>query len=135
MSVCKYKTGRHSCYSLHLHIVFVTKYRRKAFGAKHLARLKEIFTELPQGFNADLIECNGEKDHIHLLIETSPKTPGVSKLVNSLKAVSSRRLRREFTDIAGANSKQVLWSRSYFAGTCGGAPLDVIAKYVQNQQA
>ncbi|MEZ8105682.1 IS200/IS605 family transposase [Vibrio cortegadensis] len=69
----------------------------------------------------------------HVSSSTSPKTPSVAKLVNSLKATSSRRLRREFNDIADAFGKNVLWSRSYFAGTCGGAPLTVIKQYIQQQ--
>ncbi|MGP7734543.1 IS200/IS605 family transposase [Oceanimonas smirnovii] len=133
MSVCDYNKGRHSCYSLHLHIVFVTKYRRKVFGTLHLQSLEANFRELCEGFDAELKEFNGESDHCHLLISTSPKTPGVAKLVNSLKAVSSRRLRREFNDITGAFGKNVLWSRSYFAGTCGGAPLTVIKQYIEQQ--
>lgn len=101
----------------------MTKYRKKILGDLHLARLDEIFAELAADFDANLIECDGEADHIRLLLETSPKTPAISKIVNSFKAVSSRRMRREFADIAGAYVKPVLWSRSYFAGTCGGAPL------------
>lgn len=130
-----YTKQRHSCFSLHLHIVFVTKYRRKVLGALHLKRLAEIFAELALDFDAELKECDGEADHVHLLLETTPKTPGIAKVVNSLKAVSSRRMRREFADISGAYPKPVLWSRSYFAGTCGGAPLSVIAEYVKNQRA
>ncbi len=126
-------TGRHSAYSLHLHIVFVTKYRRKLLGSVHLARLREVFSDVLAQFDATLAEFNGEADHCHLLIHTSPNTPGVAKLVNSLKAVSSRRLRHEFNDIAGAYDKPILWSRSYFAGTCGGAPLSVIRQYIENQ--
>jgi putative transposase len=129
----RYKKGRHSCYSLHLHLVFVTKYRHKLFGDLHLSHLEETFSELCEGFDAELKEFNGEADHVHLLVETSPNTPSVAKLVNSLKATSSRRLRREFTDIAGAFSKNITWSRSYFAGTCGGAPLETIKAYIENQ--
>lgn len=125
--------GRHSGYSMHLHIVFITKYRRKVFGELHLQSLEATFKELCLAFDADLTEFNGESDHDHLLISTSPKTPSVAKLVNSLKATSSRRMRREFNDVAGAFSQNVLWSRSYFAGTCGGAPLAVIQKYIEQQ--
>ena len=133
-SVCiNYQKGRHSCYSLHLHIVFVTKYRKKVFGDLHLKSLEATFDELCKGFEAELKEFNGEADHVHLLIEATPNTPNVAKLVNSLKAVSSRRMRREFADIAGAYNKNILWSRSYFAGTCGGAPLDVIKRYIEDQ--
>ena len=133
MSVCKYNKGRHSCFSLHLHIVFVTKYRRKILGDLHLQSLENTLKELCLGFDAELKEFNGEPDHVHLLISTSPKTPSVAKLINSLKATSSRRLRREYNDIAGAFGKNVLWSRSYFAGTCGGAPLEVIKQYIEQQ--
>ncbi|KEQ18652.1 IS200/IS605 family transposase [Endozoicomonas numazuensis] len=127
------KKGRHSAYSLHCHIVFVTKYRKKVLGALHLTRLKDIFSEICGSFDSELVEFNGEADHVHLLVEFTPKTPSISKPINSLKAVSSRRLRQEFCDIAGAYRKPVLWSRSYFAGSCGGAPLDVIKEYIENQ--
>jgi len=118
---------------MHLHIVFVTKYRKKIFGDLHLSSLESMFNELCRNFDAKLVQMNGESDHVHLLIATSPNTPSVAKLVNSLKAVSSRRLRRKFTDISGVYNKNVVWSRSYFAGTCGGAPLGVIEKYIKNQ--
>ena len=127
------KKGRHSAYTLHCHIVFVTKYRKKVLGELHLVRLREIFSEICGNFEAELTDCNGEPDHVHLLVEFSPNTPAIAKLVNSLKAVSSRRLRQEFCDIAGAYRKPVLWSRSYFAGSCGGAPLEVINEYIRNQ--
>ncbi|KFJ88751.1 MULTISPECIES: IS200/IS605 family transposase [Vibrio] len=134
ISVCdNFNKGRHSCYSLHLHIVFVTKYRKKVFGDLHLQSLEATFRELCLGFDAELKEFNGEPDHVHLLISTSPNTPSVAKLVNSLKATSSRRIRREFNDVEGAFGKNVLWSRSYFAGTCGGAPLTVIRQYIEQQ--
>lgn len=132
--MCKYKKGRHSCYSMHLHLVFVTKYRKAVFGPAHLEALLQVFTELCQRVEAELVEFNGEPDHVHLLLATSPNTPSVAKVVNSLKAVSSRRLRRQFCDIAGSFSTEVLWSRSYFAGTCGGAPLSVIKQYIEQQE-
>lgn len=84
-------------------------------------------------FEAELTDFNGEADHVHLLVETTPNTPSIAKLINSLKAVSSRRLRQEFCGISGSYGKPVLWSRSYFAGTCGGAPLEVIKQYIENQ--
>lgn len=127
------RKGRHSAYTLHCHIVFVTKYRKKVLGSLHLERLKEIFSEICGNFEAELGEFNGESDHVHLLVEFTPKTPSIAKLINSLKAVSSRRLRQEFCDIAGAYKKPVLWSRPYFAGSCGGAPLEVIKEYIENQ--
>jgi putative transposase len=120
---------------MHIHLVFVTKYRKKILGDIHIERLKEIFEDLSIDYDAELVECNGEDDHIHLLLETSPKTPSISKVVNGFKAVSSRRMRNEFSDLRSAYSKPVFWSRSYFAGSCGGAPLKVISEYVKNQRS
>ncbi len=77
--------------------------------------------------------CNGESDHVHMLIQYPP-TVQLSKLVNNLKSVTSRRMRNEFLDLRGNYTKPVLWSRSYFAGSCGGAPLEIIKQYIQNQQ-
>lgn len=125
--------SRHAAYLLHVHIVFVTKYRRKVFGELHLKNLAQYVAEICKDFGAELKECDGEADHAHMLIEYPP-TVQLSKLVNSLKAVTSRRLRNDFIDLRAAYSKPVLWSRSYFAGSCGGAPLEVVKKYIQNQR-
>lgn len=85
-------------------------------------------------FEAELIEFEGEHDHVHLLVHYPPKL-AISKLVNSLKGVSSRRLRTEFeSQIKKYYWKGVLWSPSYFAGSCGGAPITVIRKYIEQQQ-
>ncbi|HHQ4564157.1 TPA: IS200/IS605 family transposase, partial [Aeromonas veronii] len=108
-------------------------YRKKILGDLHLAAFNQYATEVCSDFGAQLKECDGEADHVHMLIEYGP-TVQLSVLVNSLKAVTSRRLRNEFLDLRGAYSKPVLWSRSYFAGSCGGAPLEVIKQYIQNQR-
>jgi len=77
---------------------------------------------------------NGEDDHVHLLIEYPPKI-SISSLVNSLKGVSSRLLRRQRPDIVKRYWKNVLWSPSYFAASCGGAPLDIIKQYIEQQRS
>lgn len=127
------KRSRHSAYLLHVHIVIVTKYRRKIFGELHLARVNECAAEICGDFGAELKECDGEADHVHMLIEYPPRVQ-LSKRVNSLKAITSRRLRNEFLDLRAAYSKPVLWSRSYFVGSYGGAPLEVVKKYIQHQR-
>ena len=85
-------------------------------------------------FGAELREFNGEDDHVHLLVEYPPKV-AVSALVNSLKGVSARRLRSEFTGrVNRASMHGHLWSPSYFAASCGGAPLSIIRQYIEQQQ-
>lgn len=128
------RTGRHCAFELHVHLVFVTKYRRKVFSKHVLKRLSEIFFSICCDFEADLVEFDGEGDHVHLLVNYHPKI-SISKLVNSLKGVSSRFLRQEFPNLQKHYLKEQLWSPSYYAGSCGGAPIDVIRKYIENQDS
>ncbi len=85
-------------------------------------------------FGAELPEFNGDRDHVHLLVHYPPSV-AISRLVNSLKGVSARRLRQEFTGkINHAIVHGHFWSPSYFAGSCGGAPLAVVKEYIENQR-
>ena len=95
--------------------------------------MQQIFEEVGTGFEAEIVEFDGERDHVHVLINYPPKVP-ISKLVNSLKGVSSRLLRKEFPVLSNNYFKGVLWSPSYFAASCGGAPISIIKKYIQQQQ-
>jgi len=134
------RTKRHVVYSLHLHLVFVTKYRKKVFTDKMYKRLHFHFERVCNDFGCKFVEINGEKDHVHLLVEPLPHTP--SRLVNSLKVVSSRFLRQElaapssqarFPELEQYYWKGGLWSPSYFIASCGGAPLDIVKHYIENQ--
>lgn len=127
------RKGRHVVSNLHAHVVFVPKYRKNVFDSDALQKLHRIFRIVCADFETDLKEFNGEKDHVRLLITYPPKV-SLSKLVNSLKGVSSRRLRQERLDIAKNYWKGGLWSPSYFVGSVGGAPLEVLKKYIQEQQ-
>jgi putative transposase len=127
------RTGRHCVFVLHVHLVFVTKYRHQVFAVKHLERMEEIMQAVCADFGAQLREFNGEADHIHLLVDFPP-TIAISRLVNSLKGVSSRRLRQEFPDLRQHYWRaKRLWSGSYFAGSVGGAPISVLRQYVEQQ--
>jgi putative transposase len=128
-----FRTGRHCVFGLHVHLVFVTKYRQSVLTDAAHETLRELFAKVCQDFEAVLVESNGEDDYVHLLIEYPPKV-ALSKLVNSLKGVSSRRLRKKHPEIAPRYYKGVLWSPSYFAASCGGAPLSIIRQYVENQR-
>ncbi len=98
-----------------------------------LTRCEEIMRKVCEAFDAELKEFNGERDHVHLLAHYPPKV-AVSKLVNSLKGVSSRRLRQEFPDLVRHYWRaQRLWSGSYFAGSVGGAPLSIVKQYIEQQ--
>jgi putative transposase len=126
--------GRHCVFMLNVHLVFVTKYRREVFTKAILDDLKETFDRICQDFEAELVEFDGEDDHVHLLVNYPPKV-SIVKLVNSLKGVSSRMIRKKnYPEIRKKLWGNMLWSPSYFAGSCGGAPLEVIKQYIQQQQ-
>jgi len=117
---------------MHVHLVFVTKYRRCRLDGEAIERLRLIFSKVCTDFAAVLVQLDGERNHVHLLVNYPPKV-SVSSLVNSLKGVSSYVLRRQLPGIAKCYWKNVLWSPSYFAASCGGAPLDVIKRYIAQQ--
>jgi putative transposase len=127
------RTGRHCVFVLHAHLVFVTKFRHRVFTGEHLTRLQEIMRSVCADFETELREFNGEDNHVHLLVNFPPKV-ALSKLVNSLKGVSSRRMRQEFPDLARHYYRaNKLWSGSYFAGSVGGAPISVLRQYIEQQ--
>lgn len=128
------RSGRHVVFNLHAHLVFVTKYRKTVFTKAMLERMNDIFSLVCEDFESELVEFDGENDHVHLMVHYPPKI-SLSKLVNSLKGVSSRYLRKEFGEkIEKYYWKGVLWSPSYFAGSCGGAPIEIVREYIQNQR-
>lgn len=127
------RRGRHCVFAMHVHLVFVAKYRRRVFDAEAIATLRGIFAKVCTDFEAVLIEMDGESGHVHLLVEYPPKV-AVSALVNSLKGVSSRLLRQERPDLQRRYWKGVLWSPSYFAASCGGAPISIVRQYIEQQQ-
>lgn len=128
------RRGRHCVFLMHVHLVFVTRYRRQIFDHDATEKLRTYFSNVCADFEAELVEMDGEPDHVHLLINYPPKL-AISSLVNSLKGVSGRLLRRDRPDIAVRYYyKGVLWSPGYFASSCGGAPISVIRQYIEQQQ-
>ena len=128
------RRGRHCVFALHAHLVFVTKYRRGVFTKEVLDDLRTVFASVCTDFEAELVEFDGEDDHVHLLVNYPPKV-SVSALVNSLKGVSSRMIRRkDYPSIRKKLWGGALWSPSYFAGSCGGAPISILRRYIEQQR-
>jgi putative transposase len=119
---------------LKVHLVLCTKYRRKAFTAEMLSRLNIVVEELLIKWDCKLVEFNGEEDHVHLLFQYHPDVE-LSKLVNNLKSVSSRKLRQEFSEhLEKFYWKDAFWSGSYFVASCGGVTVSTLRKYIENQE-
>ena len=129
-----WRTGRSCVFKNFIHLVFVTKYRRNALNDQMLNRLKEIFFETCDQMEAELIEFNGEDDHVHLMIVCPPKL-AIANLVGKLKGKSSYILRREFwDDIKNKLWGDHFWSPSYCLVSCGEAPLEIVKEYIKNQR-
>lgn len=111
----------------------MAKYRRKVFTKEILDDMQGIFEEVCSKFEAQLVEFDGECDHVHLLVVYPPRV-AISSLVNSLKGVSSRLIRKkQYPSISKQLRGGALWSPSYFAGSCGGAPIEIIRQYIEQQ--
>lgn len=127
------RRGRHVVFNIHVHLVFLTKYRGKVFTKEVLDELELYFKEVCRKFDAILVEFNGECDHVHLLVSYPPKV-SVSALVNSLKGVSSRMIRKKkYPSVESKLWGDALWSPSYFASSCGGASIDILRQYIEQQ--
>jgi putative transposase len=128
------KSHYHCVYKLTYYLVLVTKYRKKCLSNEMLNRLEEIVKKNCADWEIDLLEFNGEADHIHLLLEMHPNIMP-SKFINNLKTVSSRLIRKEFEEeLKPYYWKPVLWTRAYCLLTTGGATIDVIREYIKNQE-
>jgi putative transposase len=131
------KTRSNSAFRLIYHLVLVTKFRRKSLTAEILERMQTIMNELIIKWECELIEFGGESDHVHILFEAHPSVD-LSKLVNNVKTVTSRRLRSEFSDHLSHfywGSKPQFWSGSYAIISVGAqASLDQLIVYAQNQE-
>ncbi len=126
--------GRSTAYTLHVHLVFVTKYRRPVFTGAMLTSSEHLMADICTELGAQLREFNGETDHVHLLVHYPPSL-AISTLANRLKGVSSRRLRQQHpSQIRKYLWGQHFWSPSYFAASCGGAPPSIIKQHIEQQK-
>ncbi len=129
-----YHQGFRSVYKLNAHVVLVVKYRRCAINAEILTRLEQILKKTLNKWESELLEFNGESDHVHLLIDYKPDIP-LSTLIGNLKTVSSRLIRKEYPWLAEKYfyNKPYFWTGSYFVASCGGATVEQLKKYVEQQ--
>ena len=120
--------------SLHAHLVFVTKYRRRVLSDRAHRILRDDFESVCRTLGVALIEVDGEEDHVHLLVQYPP-TLQLSVLVGRLKGSSSLHLREErFPEVTSKLWGGHLWSPRYFAASCGGAPIAIVRQYIENQR-
>ncbi len=128
------RSSNNARFRLVYHLVLVTKYRRKVLTGSMVDRASAILRSLLFAWEGGLLECSGEDDHLHALFELPPKARP-SDVVNNVKTVLSRRLRSEYPTLVTAyRGKAVLWSPSYCILSAGGAPIEILKRYVQEQK-
>ena len=128
----KLDTNAHSVFLIHYHLILVVKYRRQVFTDEISERAKEIFSYIAPSYKIELVEWNHDKDHVHILFKGQPKTE-MSKFINAYKSASSRLLKKEFPIIRQKLWKEMFWSQSFCLLSSGGAPIEVIKEYIENQ--
>lgn len=129
----KLDSNNHSVFLLNYHLVLVTKYRREVIDDGISERLKEIFNYICKNYNITLEEWNHDYDHIHILFRAHPNSQ-LSKFINAYKSASSRLVKKEFPEIRKKLWKEYFWARSFCLITTGGASIDTLKKYIENQR-
>jgi putative transposase len=124
--------NNHSVFLLYYHLVLVIKYRRNVIDSAVSNRLKEIFEYVSPNYNVTLHEWNQDKDHVHVLFKAHPNSE-LSKFINAYKSASSRLIKKEYQQLRGSLWKENFWSRSFCLLTTGGAPIEVIKRYIESQ--
>lgn len=127
----QYKNKTHLTYSCQYHVIFCPKYRRKILKNGVDIRLKEIFTEIADKYDFQIIEMEIMPDHVHLLIDCNPRL-GIMSCINKLKAISTNILKKEFPEIK--TKLPTLWTRSAFISTVGAVSLETVRSYIENQK-
>ncbi|EOT43821.1 IS200/IS605 family transposase [Enterococcus columbae] len=125
-------TNNHSVFLLYYHLILVTKYRRQVIDDDISDYAKAIFERISEPYHITLVEWNHDKDHVHIMFKAHPKTE-LTKFINAYKSASSRLIKRDFPRVKQFLWKEMFWSKSFCLLTTGGAPIDVIKKYIQNQ--
>lgn len=128
----KLDNNNHSVFLLYYHLVLVVKYRRKVFSDDMSQYAKDIFVRIGQSYHITLEEWNHGRDHVHIMFRANPNTD-LSKFINAYKSASSRLIKKDFPEVRQKLWKEMFWSRSYCLLTTGGAPIEIIRKYIETQ--
>ena len=128
----KLDNNNHSVFLMYYHLVLVVKYRRKVIDDNISCRLKELFQNISKNYNINLQEWNHDVDHVHVLFKAQPNSE-ISKFINAYKSASSRLIKKENPKLKNKLWKEYFWSKSFCLLTTGGAPIEVIKKYIESQ--
>jgi putative transposase len=127
------RQGRNCIFQMHVHLVFLAKYRGDVFDDDAARRLRVYFFNICSDFEGDLKEMSGGSDYVQLLVQYPAKI-SVSSLVSCLKAVSSRRLHKDRPELGKYYFKGALWASSYLACSCGEESMDMVHQFIEENK-
>ena len=130
----QYRHGSHTVYQCHYHFVFIPKYRKPVLRGEVGQRLRELVREICKSYDIEILKGHIRPDHVHLLLSVPP-TLSPSRVMNAIKGKSSNRLMRDFRTLNRTFWGRHLWARGYFCATSGNVTDDVIARYIEQQDA
>ena len=125
-------TNSHSVFSLHYHLILVTKYRKPVFDDEISKRARTLFEAIAPTYKIEVLEWNHDQDYVHILFKAQPKTE-LSKFINAYKSASSRVLKKEFPSMRKQLWQDMFWSRFFCLLSSGGEPIEVIQQYIKEQ--
>ena len=128
----KLDNNNHSVFAMYYHLILVVKYRRKVLDDSISNYARSIFEKIAPSYNITLLEWNHDVDHIHIMFKAQPNSE-ISKFINAYKSASSRLIKRDYPEIRRKLWKEYFWSHSFCLLTTGGAPIEVIKKYIETQ--
>ena len=128
----KLDNNNHSVFLLTYHLILVVKYRRKVIDDTISARIRKIGETIGENYHITFLDYNHDRDHIHILFKAHPNSE-ISKYINAFKSASSRLIKKEFPQVRRQLWKEYFWSQSYCLLTTGGAPLEILKKYIESQ--
>ncbi len=127
-----YRKTSHAVYDINLHLVWITKYRKPVLHGDVAIRLRELIREICKSMDVEIIKGHVSKDHLHILVSCPPNL-AVSKLMQSLKGKTSRKLLSEYRSLSREFWGRHLWARGYFVASSGNVTDEVIAQYIEMQ--
>ena len=127
-----YRKSSHTVYDIKYHIVWITKYRKPVLGGKLSERIRDLIREICKSKDVEIIRGHISKDHVHIFVSVPPHI-SVSKLVQSIKGKTSRKIMMENKMISHAFWGRHMWARGYFVASSGNVTDEVIIKYIEEQ--
>ena len=124
--------NNHSVFSMYYHLILVVKYRRKVIDDSISDYAKSVFEKIAPSYNISLLEWNHDVDHVNIMFKAQPNSE-LSKFINAYKSASSRLIKKDYPEIREKLWEEYFWSQSFCLLTTGGAPIEVIKKYIETQ--